>query len=488
MQSIQTYDVVLVWAGIMSATLGALLHELDPKITVWIYESQDGIASESSDVMNNAWTGHSAFCELNYTPQASDGSIDISKALTIVEQFEVSKQFWSTLTQKWYFSTPHSYINAIPHCSVVFGKKDVEFLKTRYEALQKNHLFHGMEYSEDPALISTWMPLITKNRDLSTPIAATHMSIGTDIDFGSLTRQMISHLTISDHVYMHNNHRVVDLRKQSDGLRHISVHDTIANTTHIVRAPFVFIGAGGWALPLLQKSGIAERKWFWWFPVSGQRLVCNNPEIIEQHYAKVYGKAALGAPPMSVPHLDTRIIDGKKALLFGPYAWFTTKFLKKWSFLDLPKSIKYHNMIAMIAAGAHNIPLTTYLINQVRQSSDDRLAALREYMPDAHKDDRDLIEAGYRVQIIAPDAKHWGKLQFGTEVIVSADKSFSTLLGASPWASTSVSIMVEIVEKCFPQYIDRITDIIPSYGTSLGDNNNLLGTIRKRTHTTLGLL
>ncbi len=487
MQSIQKYDVVLIWAGVMSATLWAMLHELDPKLTIWIFESQNTIASESSDVMNNAWTGHSAFCELNYTPQATDGSVDISKALGIVEQFEISKQFRATLTQKWYFSTPHSYINTIPHCSVVFGKEDVQFLKTRYEALQHNHLFHGMEYSEDPAIIATRMPLITKNRDASQPIAATRMSIGTDIDFWSLTRQMLAHLERSDHVHMYGNHRVENLHKESDWLWHITVRDAASKTSRTVRASFVFIWAGGWALPLLQKSGVSERKWFGGFPVSGQRLVCNNPDVIAQHAAKVYGKAALGAPPMSVPHLDTRIINGKKALLFGPYAWFTTKFLKKGSFLDLPLSIKYHNIISMLGAWAHNIPLTKYLIDQVRQSSNDRLDALREYMPDARKEDWDLQEAWYRVQIIKADSKQWWKLQFGTEVIVSADKSLSTLLGASPWASTSVSIMLQIVEKCFPQYRSHLPTIIHSYGQSLHDNSELAATIRKRTHTTLWL-
>ncbi len=477
----------------MSATLGTFLHELDWSLKIGIFERLDEIAKESSDAMNNAGTGHSAFCELNYTPENDDGSIDISKAIGIVESFEVSKQFWAYLTEKKYFNTPGSFINTIPHSSLVFGEKDVKFLKARHAAMEKSNLFQGMEYSEDHRIINQWMPLIMKNRNPSHPIAATRMSIGTDIDFGSLTRQLISHLTSSSNVSLHINHEVKNLSQDAEKMRHITVRDTKTWKNKELQTPFVFIGAGGGALPLLQKSGIKERKWFGGFPVSGQWLICNNPNIIAQHEAKVYGKAGLGTPPMSVPHLDTRIINGKKALLFWPYAWFTTKFLKTWSFLDLPLSIHYDNIRSMLWAGAHNWALTKYLIDQVIQSPKDRLEALREYVVDAKMEDWDLKEAGYRVQIIKADAKEWGKLQFWTEVVVAQDGSLATLLGASPWASTSVSIMLDLLKKAFPQKINssqwesKLQEMIPSYGKKLSGDVELTKKVREWSHKILEL-
>jgi malate dehydrogenase (quinone) len=473
----------------MSATLWALLHELNPLLKIGIFERLWEIAKESSDAMNNAGTGHSAFCELNYTPQNADWTVDINKAIWIIESFEVSKQFWANLAEKGYFTSPKIFINSIPHCSLVFGSKDVKFLKTRYEWLQTCHLFHWMQYSEDPEVIKTWMPLIMENRDPTELIAATYMPIGTDIDFGALTRAMVNHLTKTEYVSLHLNHEVKNLLQDDKWMRTISVRDTKAHTTFDIQTPFVFIWAGGWALPLLQKSHIAERKWLGGFPVSWQRLICNNPAIIEKHGAKVYGKAALWAPPMSVPHLDTRIINWKKQLLFWPYAWFTTKFLRKGSFLDLPLSIHYYNIITMLGAWAHNIPLTKYLIDQVRQSTSDRLDALRDFVIDAKKEDWDLKEAWYRVQIMKADKKQWWKLQFGTEVIVSADKSLATLLGASPWASTSVDIMLEIVEKAFPEYgVEEIRKLIPSYGVKLRDDEKLAKEVRGESHSVLGLV
>lgn len=483
------YDIVLIGAGIMSATLGALLHELNPDATIWIFERLDTVAQESSRAMNNAGTWHSAFCELNYTPQKADGSIDIAKAVAIAEAFEISKEFRAYLVEHKYITQPHTFINPIPHCSLVFGEKDIAFLHARYKAMQASPLFHGMEFSQDPSVITTWMPLIMQGRDPSIPVAATHMAIGTDVDFWSLTHQIITHLTQSDKVSLHLGHHIRNLSQDNNGTRTIVAHDKNTDSNKTITTPFVFIGAWGWALPLLQKSHIVEWKWFGGFPVSGQRLICNNPSIIEQHAAKVYGKAALWAPPMSVPHLDTRIIDGKKALLFGPYAGFTTKFLQKWSFLDLPLSIHYNNIRSMLWAGAHNLPLTKYLIDQVRQSMNDRLDALREYVIDARPEDWDLKEAGYRVQIIKADKKQGGTLQFGTEVIVSADHTLATLLGASPWASTAVDIMVNIIEQCFPQYCESSDDqtspaiqkLIPTYGKHLRDNVEALEEMRKWT-------
>jgi malate dehydrogenase (quinone) len=491
-KSDKTVDVVLIGAGIMSATLGVMLKELEPGLTVEIFERLDVAAAESSDAWNNAGTGHSAFCELNYTPQKPDGSVDTSKAVSIAESFEVSKQFWSYLVRSKLVDSPENFIRSIPHMSFVWGEANVKFLRTRYEALQKCALFHGMEYSEDPEQLREWMPLVMKDRNPAEPVAATRMVLGTDVNFGSLTRMMFSKLQEQDKVEMHFSHEVKKL-KQKDGLWQVRVKDEITGEKRNVFAKFVFIGAGGGSLPLLEKSGIPEGNGFGGFPVSGQWLKCTNPAVIEQHNAKVYGKASVGAPPMSVPHLDTRMIDGKKALLFGPYAGFSTRFLKNGSLLDLPLSIKPNNIMPMIAAGLDNIPLTKYLINQVRQSQDDRLQALREYLPTAKAEDWELETAGQRVQVIKKHEKHGGILEFGTEVVSAADGSIAALLGASPGASTAVSIMVTLMSRCFPQYIEKpewqkkLSQMIPSYGQSLSEDPVLMETLRTQTSHALKL-
>lgn len=491
-KSDKTVDVVLIGAGIMSATLGVMLKELEPGLTVEIFERLDVAAAESSDAWNNAGTGHSAFCELNYTPQKPDGSVDTSKAVSIAESFEVSKQFWSYLVRSKLVDSPENFIRSIPHMSFVWGEANVRFLRTRYEALQKCALFHGMEYSEDPEQLREWMPLVMKDRNPAEPVAATRMTLGTDVNFGSLTRMMFNRLQEQDKVEMHFSHEVKKL-KQKDGLWQVRVKDEITGEKRNVYAKFVFIGAGGGSLPLLEKSGIPEGNGFGGFPVSGQWLKCTNPEVIEQHNAKVYGKASVGAPPMSVPHLDTRMIDGKKALLFGPYAGFSTRFLKNGSLLDLPLSIKPNNIMPMIAAGLDNIPLTKYLINQVRQSQDDRLQALREYLPTAKAEDWELETAGQRVQVIKKDDKHGGILEFGTEVVSAADGSIAALLGASPGASTAVSIMLTLMTRCFPQYVakpewqKKLSQMIPSYNQTLSEDPVLMETLRTQTSHALKL-
>jgi malate dehydrogenase (quinone) len=479
-------DVVLIGAGIMSATLGVLLKELEPGITVEIFERLDVAAAESSDAWNNAGTGHSAFCELNYTPPSADGSVDTSKAVVIAESYEVSKQFWSYLVRAKLVDSPEKFIRSIPHMSFVWGEENVNFLRERYTQLQKSSLFKGMVYSEDNAQLAEWMPLVMKDRDPEEKVAATRMTLGTDVNFGALTRMMFHDLEGKDNVHMNFNHDVKKL-KQNDGLWEVKVKDLHTGGRRTIKAKFVFIGAGGGSLPLLEKSGIPEGKGFGGFPVSGQWLKCTNPEIVEQHNAKVYGKAAVGSPPMSVPHLDTRMIDGKKALLFGPYAGFSTRFLKNGSLMDLPLSIKANNIIPMISAGLDNIPLTKYLINQVRQSPNDRLDALKDYLPSAKLEDWELENAGQRVQVIKKHDEHGGVLEFGTEVVTAADGSIAALLGASPGASTAVSIMLTLISRCFPERVSseawqrKLKTMIPSYGNCLNDDAELTETIRTQT-------
>jgi len=487
-QEVYNYDIVLVWAGIMSATLSALLHELDPNLKIGIFEQLDDVALESSDARNNAGTWHSAFCELNYTPQKPDWSIDVSKALDIVEQFEVSKQFWATLIQRWYIQDPKSFINQIPHCTLVTGKKNIKYLKNRYQTLTKHHLFEDMQYSEDHDTIQKWIPLITQWKNHDDSIAVTKMDIGTDVNFWSLSRQIIGHLSKEDTVTLHLSHQVTDIRKdrtdKDDWI--VSISDKKTWKDKIIKTRFVFVWAGWWSLPLLQWSKIRQRKNYGWFPVSWMRLICNNDEIIEKHHTKVYGRAEMDATPMSVPHLDTRIIDWKKALLFGPYAWFTTKFLRNGSFLDLFRSIKRYNIIPMIKSSKLNISLIKYLIKEVTQTKRDRIKSLQRFVPDAKSKDRHIQEAWYRVQIIKTGKEEWGRLQFGTKMIFSEDKKMATLLWASPWASTSASIMIDLIEKCFPEYtIDKLKEIIPSYDTRLSDSVEKTKEVRSRSHRVL---
>jgi malate dehydrogenase (quinone) len=485
-------DVILIGAGIMSATLGVLLKELQPDLSIEIFERLDVAAAESSDAWNNAGTGHSAFCELNYTPEKPDGSVETDKAVAIAESFEVSKQFWSFLVKSKLIDDPETFIKSIPHMSFVWGEQNVTFLKKRYDKLQECNLFSEMMYSEDSAQLKEWMPAVMEGRSESEALAATRMELGTDVNFGSLTRMMFNYLKKSDAINLHFGHEVRKL-KQKDGLWEVKVKNESTGDKRLVKAKFVFIGAGGGSLPLLEKSNIPEGKGFGGFPVSGQWLKCVNPEVIAKHNAKVYGKASVGAPPMSVPHLDTRMIDGNKALLFGPYAGFSTRFLKHGSLLDLPLSIKVNNIRPMIAAGLDNLQLTKYLIDQVRQSPEDRLTALREYLPTAKLEDWELETAGQRVQVIKKDEKHGGILEFGTEVVTAADGSIAALLGASPGASTAVSIMITLMERCFPEYInkpewqEKLKQMIPSYGQSLSNNAALTADIRTETSKVLGL-
>ncbi len=491
-------DVVLIGAGIMSATLGMLLKELDPSLTIEIIERLDHAAAESSNAWNNAGTGHSAFCELNYTPERPNGSIDITKSVKIAESFEQSRQFWAFLTQHEFVELPNTFIRSIPHMSFVWGDNNVEFLKKRHEAMRKSVLFQEMQYSEDRQQLVDWMPLIMEGRDPAQRVAATFMPLGTDVNFGALTRAMFHRLREMDGVTLHFNQEVHDLdraatRRENDKHWKVSVRDRETRERRKIHAKFVFIGAGGGSLPLLLKSGIPEGRGYGGFPVSGQWLRCTNPEVIARHHAKVYGKAEVGSPPMSVPHLDSRMIKGKQELLFGPYAGFSTKFLKKGSFLDLPLSVNLRNIRPMIAAGLHNIPLTKYLIEQVRQSSDERVDALEKYYPEARPEDWDLEIAGQRVQVIKHDEDEGGILEFGTEVVSAADGSLAALLGASPGASTAVSIMLGLLERCFPEQLhtdawqQKLGEMIPSYGQSLGNDPALCRKVREMTSEALDL-
>lgn len=484
-------DVILIGAGVMSATLGVLLKELAPDWEIKVFEKLSNAGEESSNEWNNAGTGHAALCELNYTSEKPDGSVDISKAIKINEQFQLSKQFWSYLVSSQLIRNPQDFIMPIPHMSLVQGEKNVAFLKQRFEALSNNPLFQGMEFSDEPEKLKEWIPLIMEGRTVNEPIAATKIDSGTDVNFGALTRMLFEHLQ-SQKVEMNYEHSVEDIKRTSDGCWKVKVRNLNSGTVEYHTAKFVFIGGGGGSLHLLQKTGIPESKHIGGFPVSGLFMVCHNPEVVAKHHAKVYGKAKVGAPPMSVPHLDTRYIDNKKSLLFGPFAGFSPKFLKTGSNLDLITSVKPDNVITMLAAGVKEMALTKYLIQQVMLSNEKRMEELREFIPNAKSEDWGIVVAGQRVQVIK-DTETGGKgtLQFGTEVVSAADGSIAALLGASPGASTAVHVMLEVLEKCFPQQMKgweaKIKEMIPSYGLSLNESPELFREIHVSTSEVLRL-
>ncbi len=487
-QGVKT-DVVLVGAGIMSATLGVLLRQLQPEWSITLVEKLDAAGAESSDPWNNAGTGHSALCELNYTPQAADGSVDITKAVGVNEKFQISRQFWSYAVERGILPEPREFINPIPHMSFVHGADDVEYLGKRYEALAGHPLFQGMEFSTSEDEFSRRLPLMARGRDFSDPVAINWTDAGTDVNFGALSKQLLANLG-RDGATLTFGTKVTGLKQLSDGSWKVGVRNLRSREEYSINARFVFVGAGGGALPLLQKSGIPEAKGYGGFPVSGEFLRCSNDELIAQHAAKVYGKAGVGAPPMSVPHLDTRVIGGKRGLLYGPYAGWSPKFLKSGKFTDLPLSVKPNNLMSMVGVGLTEFGLTKYLIGELAKSEEGRIETLAAFVPDARSEDWELITAGQRVQVIKRNGMG-GTLEFGTAVLNSADGTIAGLLGASPGASTAVHAMLDVLERCFPKrfagWQSKLKEMVPSLGVSLADDKALFDEVWKWTDSALQL-
>jgi malate dehydrogenase (quinone) len=490
-------DVLLIGGGIMSATLGVLLHQLNPQFNITMVEQLSDVALESSDALNNAGTGHAGYCELNYTPQSPDGGINITRALEINAAFETSLQLWASLVELNVLPSPKDFISKTPHLSFVWGNENIQFLKERHTLLKQHHLFERMQFSEEFAQLKAWMPLIMQDRKPDTPVAATYVDHGSDVNFGALTRHLVAYLKKQDNFTLLTETKVKQINKggkaSTDNKWHVKLANTPTKKTATLHANFVFLGAGGGTLPLLQKTGIAESEGYGGFPVSGQWLICNNKDVIKQHNAKVYGKADVNAPPMSVPHLDTRMINGKPALLFGPFAGFTTKFLKTGSKLDLAKSIQTDNIKAMLSVGKNNVDLTKYLLKEATQTHEQRINTLRTFLPQAKNIDWTLEQAGQRVQIIKKSNQEWGKLEFGTEIVSAKDNTLAALLGASPGASVSANVMIEVLERCFSEHMksrkwhEKLTMLIPSYGQCLISNANLLHTVRSHAQSVLNL-
>ena len=485
-------DTVLIGAGIMSATLGTFLKELEPSLSIAMFETLDDCAQESSEGWNNAGTGHAANCELNYTPQRPDGSVDISKALEVNTEFDLSRQLWSFLVNNGAIPDPGAFIHPCPHMSFVWGAENVAFLRARFKEMSAHHCYHGMEYSEHRQTIAGWAPLIIEGRDEQEPIAATRIVTGTDVDYGALTHLLVKHLSAQPGFGVHYNQRVVGMVREDDGRWRVSLENA-DGSTRTVSAKFVFIGAGGGSLPLLQASNIPEGRGYGGFPVSGIWLRCDVDEISLRHHAKVYGKAASGSPPMSVPHLDTRIIGGKRSLLFGPYAGFSTRFLKHGSLEDLFRSVTHENIVPLLDVARDNVDLSEYLIGQVLQSSAHQFATLQQFFPHAAKRDWREAVAGQRVQTIRPHESSGilphkeGVLEFGTELVVAGDKSLVALLGASPGASTAAFIAIGVLQKCFGNeltegaWLPKLKEIIPSFGIDLKQDTDACRRVRAAT-------
>ncbi len=486
-------DVILIGAGVLSTTFGSFLKDLAPDWNIKLFERLEKPAIESSNERNNAGTGHAALCELNYTVEQKDGSIDIEKAKEINEQFEISKQFWSYLVKTNQIQNPQEFIRPLPHISFVQGERNINFLKRRFEALSPLSMFKGIEYTEDHEKLKEWIPLMMDGRNPEEKVAASKIDEGTDVNFGELTRKMAKNLNEHDNAEIFYKHEVQDFNRRKDGKWEVKVKDLNTKKVETYITDYVFIGAGGHAIPLLQKTGIPESKHLGGFPISGAFLVCNNPKVVAEHEAKVYGKEPPGTPPMTVPHLDRRYIQDENTLLFGPFAAIGPKFLKNGSNLDLFKSLNTSNVGTMLASAFKNFPLVKYSIQEVLAKKEDRMKELRRFVPNAKDEDWDIHIAGKRVQVIKDTKEHGrGYIQFGTEVVNSKDHSVIALLGESPGASTSVSVALEVLEKNFPEYIKewdgKIKEMIPSYGQSLIEDYALLKEIRQATGNELDLI
>ena len=492
-QADREVDVLFIGGGIISTTLAVYLAELEPDWRCELFERLDQVAEESSNGWNNAGTGHSALCELNYTPMDDNGNIQIAAALNINENFQISRQFWAHQVRRGVLGNPRGFINSTPHMNLVFGEENRAFLQKRLQALAASPLFAGMQSSTDHAQIAAWVPIMMEGRDPAEVLTASWSPLGTDVNLGEITRQFYKSLAGSPQFRLSTGQEVRSITRNDDGSWRVSAVDVKDHhQVQTVDTRFLFIGAGGASLPLLQLSGIPEAAAYGGFPVGGEFLVCENPDITARHLAKVYGLAETGSPPMSVPHLDTRVLDGQRVLLFGPFATWSSKFLKNGSYADLLRATTFSNILPELQVGIHEFALVKDLAEQLTLSKAPKMDALRQYMPEAQDSDWRLWEAGQRVQIIKNEEGQGGVLKLGTEIVISQDRTVAALLGASPGGSTSPAIMLHLLEKAFPdqvqhQWKDKIRAIVPSYGSQLNDNPGLLAQVWADTEKALNL-
>lgn len=479
--------VVIIGAGIMGITFATLARELSSKFEITVIERLSGPAKSNTDVFNNAGTGHEANCELNYTP-TEKGKVDISKALTIHAQFNIAKQFWAYLVKKGVIKEPTSFIRRTKHCTLV-SKSDIAELKQRFEAMRQHHFFEQMEYSEDHKIIESWIPYTMEERPAAEHMAATKIETGTDVDFQTLTEQMSAYLEQQNGVNVHYNMHVSGIQKTASGGWLIFTNQN--GKEQRFEADVLFVGAGGGAFPLLKQTGMPEQKRFAGFPVGGRFLMAKIDDASAYKYpAKTYGKAKVGAPPMSVPHLDLRNHNGQHFLLFGPFATFMPVLEKNRSFFEYVMSMRLHDIPGLLKVLVEHFSLLKYLIGETLQSRTAMLRELDSFAPGVSKKfDWQLIQAGQRVQIIKD-----GNLQLGTEVVVSPDRSYGTLLGASPGASVSPEVMLRLTEKLFPDLMReaevqaKLKEIFPAPDLAqLEKDAQLYRTVRDEVNTVLGI-
>ena len=480
--------ITLIGGGIMSLTLGVLINEIYPDYPINLIEKLSDISLESSSALNNAGTGHAGYCELNYTPQEKNGEINISRAININEMFENSLEFWAYLETKYKFFDCKKFLKKTPHISFVKGDKNIIFLKSRYESLKKQPLFKEMEFSDDPKIIHQWAPLLNFKNEKKERYAATRVEHGTDINFGEISIQLLNLLKKNKKFHLYTNSNVEKISVLKDGLIDLKIKNQINKNIIEIKSNRIFIGAGGQSIALLQKMGLKETNGYAGFPISGKWLICNNKEIVKRHNAKVYSQVFDNAPPMSIPHLDLREIDGKQYLLFGPFAGFTFKFLKQGSNLDLPKSIRINNIRSLIIVFLKNFSLLIYLIKQSLMNHASRMKQLRYFYEDAKDSDWKLLDAGKRVQIIKNCPFEGSKLEFGTEIIFSQNKRICALIGASPGASISANAMSKVFIGMFGKnkYVN-LKKIISSYGSNLNSSSMKTKKFRTKIYTKIGL-
>ena len=485
-------DVVLIGGGIMSATLAALLEVVAPQWSITVFESAAG--RRRRELARLEQRRHRprrpVRAELHARrarrPGGPGQGRHDQRAVPGLPPVLVAPGR-AGLT-----GAPKEFINPVPHVSFVTGEDGRAYMRARHEALAAQPLFDGLEYSDDPAELAEWTPLMMAGRDPRQLVAATRSAAGTDVNFGALTRMLLEDAADRG-VAVHcqpARHEPRPARPTAAGRS--PCRDTVTGERRTVRRPVRLrrrrrrraAAAAEGGHPGDRRASAASR--------SAASSCAPAPPSWSQHQAKVYGQAAVGAPPMSVPHLDPRVIDGDHSLMFGPYAGFSPKFLKAGSMFDLPRSVKPNNLGSMLGVARTELALTRYLVNELLQSGADRHQTLRAFVPDGRRarlgDDhrrpaRPGHQAGPGDRPRRAPVRHRGRRRRRRH-----DRRPARRL---PGASTAVSAMLDLLERCFPDRMPAwrpaLQEAIPSYGRSLADDPALLAEVRASTMQTLEL-